>query len=88
MDIIPQEQNITLMRLTNSGMGEDGNYYEDIDYSQYDFKEAVEKQITMPQDAYYEFNKALYLVDDEGIKDKLRDLKDWRVKNLEVENEV
>ena len=52
------------------------------------FKEAVEKQITMPQDAYYEFNKALYLVDYEGIKDKLRDLKDWRVKNLEVENEV
>ena len=69
-------------------MDEDGNYYEDIDYSHCDFKEAVEKQITMPQDAYYEFNKALYLVEDEGTKDKLRDLKDWRVENLEVESEV
>ena len=74
--------------ITNSGKDEDGNYYEDIDYSQCDFKEAVEKQITMPQDAYYEFNKVLYLVDDEGTKDKLRDLKDWRVENLEVESEV
>ena len=26
--------------------------------------------------------------DDENTKDKLRDLKDWRVENLEVESEV
>ncbi len=74
--------------INGAGMDEDGNYYEDIDYSHCDFKEAVEKQITMPQDAYYEFNKALYLVEDENTKDKLRDLKDWRVENLEVESEV
>lgn len=74
--------------INSAGMDEDGNYYEDIDYSQCDFKEAVEKQITMPQDAYYELNKALYLTDDIATKEKLENLKDWRVENLEVESEV
>ncbi|MGN0144131.1 MAG: hypothetical protein ACI398_04060 [Clostridium sp.] len=87
---LSKKVNITVddYSINSAGMDEDGNYYEDIDYSNCDFKEAVEKQITMPQDAYYELNKAVCLTDNIIAGEKLNDLKGWQVDNLEVESEV
>ena len=59
--------------ITDSGKDEDGEYFEDIDYSKCDLKRAVEEQITLPQDAYKyvkgEFNN---------------DLEGWDVDDFEV----
>ena len=38
--------------ITDSGKDEDGEYFEDVDYSNCDLKGAVEKQIALPQNAY------------------------------------
>lgn len=37
--------------IIDSGKDEDGEYFEDIDYSNCDLKKAVEEQITLPQNA-------------------------------------
>lgn len=37
--------------IVNSGKDEDGEYFEDIDYSNCDLKSAVEEQLFLPQDA-------------------------------------
>lgn len=59
--------------ITDSGKDEDGEYFEDIDYSKCDLKRAVEEQITLPQDAYKyvkgEFNN---------------DLEGWDIDDFEV----
>lgn len=36
--------------IVDSGKDEDGEYFEDIDYSDCDLKTAVKEQITLPQD--------------------------------------
>lgn len=36
--------------ITDSGKDEDGEYFEDIDYSNCDLKKAVKEQIILPQD--------------------------------------
>lgn len=38
--------------ITDSGKDEDGEYFEDIDYSNCDLKSAVEEQIVLPQTAH------------------------------------
>lgn len=38
--------------ITDSGKDEDGEYFEDIDYSNCDLKGAVEEQIVLPQKAW------------------------------------
>lgn len=61
--------------ITDSGKDEDGEYFEDIDYSNCDLKGAVEGQITLPHEAYTRIIK----------KGKLyEDLKDWNVDDYEV----
>ena len=37
--------------IVDSGRDEDGEYFEDIDYSNCDLKSAVEEQLLLPQDA-------------------------------------
>lgn len=37
--------------IVDSGRDEDGEYFEDIDYSNCDLKSAVEEQVFLPQDA-------------------------------------
>lgn len=37
--------------ITDSGKDEDGDYFEDVDYSDCDLKGAVEEQIYLPQEA-------------------------------------
>ena len=63
--------------ITDSGKDEDGEYFEDIDYSKCDLKRAVEEQITLPQDAYK-------YVKGEFDNDQYNDLKGWCVDDFEV----
>lgn len=63
--------------ITDSGKDEDGEYFEDIDYSKCDLKRAVEEQITLPQDAYK-------YVKGEFNNDQYNDLEGWDVDDFEV----
>lgn len=62
---------------------ENGDKYEDIDFSECDLNRAVKEQIIMPQDAY------IYLGDyarESGFKSvpEVNHLKDWNVDEFEV----
>lgn len=65
--------------ITDSGKDEDGEYFEDIDYSNCDLKGAVEEQIVLPQ-------KAWDYIAPKTKKDvkAISDLKDWNVDDFEV----
>ena len=63
--------------ITDSGKDEDGEYFEDIDYSKCDLKRAVEEQITLPQDAYK-------YVKGKFNNDQRNDLEGWDVDDFEV----
>lgn len=66
--------------ITDSGKDEDGNYFEDIDYSECDLKSAVESQIVLPHEAYK-------YITSSGNKSVKEELKDWNVDNFEVVEE-
>ena len=61
--------------ITDSGKDEDGEYFEDIDYSNCDLKDAVEEQIALPQNAY------IYVKSNPKVHE---DLSNWCVDDLEV----
>lgn len=64
--------------ITDSGKDEDGEYFEDIDYSNCDLKSAVEEQITLPQNAYK------YIRGDHEDAAIIDDLSNWDVDDFEV----
>ena len=65
--------------ITDSGKDEDGEYFEDIDYSNCDLKGAVEEQIVLPQKAWN------YIVPKTKKDVKaISDLKGWNVDDFEV----
>lgn len=61
--------------ITDSGKDEDGEYFEDIDYSNCDLKDAVEEQIVLPQSAH------MYVKNNPKVHE---DLSNWYVDDLEV----
>lgn len=61
--------------ITDSGKDEDGEYFEDIDYSNCDLKGAVEEQIVLPQSAH------TYVKSNPEVHE---DLSNWCVDDLEV----
>lgn len=61
--------------ITDSGKDEDGEYFEDIDYSNCDLKGAVEEQIVLPQSAY------IYVKSNSKVHE---DLSNWCVDDLEI----
>lgn len=61
--------------ITDSGKDEDGEHFEDIDYSNCDLKGAVEEQIVLPQSAH------TYV---KGNPEVHEDLSNWCVDDLEV----
>lgn len=65
--------------IIDSGKDEDGNYFEDIDYSNCNLKEAIEEQVVLPQKAWN------YII-PKSKKEiaAISDLKDWNVDELEV----
>ena len=65
--------------ITDSGKDEDGEYFEDIDYSNCDLKGAVEEQTVLPQKAWN------YIVPKTKKDVKaISDLKGWNVDDFEV----
>ena len=68
--------------ITDSGKDEDGEYFENIDYSNCDLKCAVEEQIVLPQKAWdYIAPKSRREVN------AIFDLKGWNVDDFEVVKE-
>ena len=61
--------------ITDSGKDEDGEYFEDIDYSNCDLKGAVEEQIVLPQTAH------MYVKSNPKVHE---DLSNWCVDDFEV----
>ena len=61
--------------ITDSGKDEDGEYFEDVDYSNCDLKGAVEEQIVLPQSAH------MYVKSNPKVHE---DLSNWCVDDLEV----
>ena len=61
--------------ITDSGKDEDGEYFEDIDYSNCDLKSAVEEQIVLPQSAH------IYVKSNPKVHE---DLSNWCVDDFEV----
>ena len=61
--------------ITDSGKDEDGEYFENIDYSNCDLKVAVEEQIVLPQSAH------MYVKSNPKVRE---DLSNWCVDDLEV----
>lgn len=61
--------------ITDSGKDEDGEYFENIDYSNCDLKDAVEEQIVLPQSAH------MYVKNNPKVHE---DLSNWYVDDLEV----
>lgn len=61
--------------ITDSGRDDDGEYFEDIDYSNCDLKSAVEEQIVLPQSAH------TYVKGNPKVHE---DLSNWCVDDLEV----
>lgn len=61
--------------IINSGKDEDGEYFEDIDYSNCDLKGAVEEQIVLPQTAH------MYVKSNPKVHENLSN---WCVDDLEV----
>ena len=61
--------------ITDSGKDEDGEYFENIDYSNCDLKGAVEGQIVLPQSAH------TYAKSNPKVHE---DLSNWCVDDLEV----
>ena len=65
--------------IIDSGKDEDGEYFEDVDYSNCDLKSAVEKQIVLPQKA------SDYIVPISNREvNAISDLKDWNVDDFEI----
>lgn len=65
--------------MSDFGKDEDGNYFEEVDFSDCDLKSAVKDQITLPQDAY-EFIPE----DTEEESVAKTDLEGWTVDDFEV----
>ena len=61
--------------IIDSGIDEDGNYFEDIDYSNCNLKKAVEEQIELPQ------NACIHVLSHSKVCD---DLAGWNVNEFEV----
>lgn len=65
--------------ITDSGKDEDGEYFEDIDYSNCNLKGAVEEQIILPQNAWD------YIAPESKKEAQaIFDLKGWNVDEMEV----
>ena len=66
-------------KIVDSGIDEDDNSFQDIDYSDCDLKGAVEEQIILPQDAWKNLRSTF-----EHRDRVFNDLKDWNVDDFEV----
>lgn len=66
-------------RIADFGKDENGNYFEDIDFSECDLQGAAENQVVLPQEAY----NYIKTNTKEGVQAHL-DLMGWNVDEMEV----
>lgn len=71
-------------RVLSRGKDEDGEYFEEVDYSDCDLKGAVEQQILTPDKAYDKLFNAVVMSEDFTARGRLDDLKGWDVDDFEV----
>jgi hypothetical protein len=69
--------------IEDKGIDEDGEYFEDIDYSNCDLKSAVENQYTLPQDAGKYIGNYAYEAGYKGCPEAA-ELSNWNVDDFEV----
>lgn len=69
---------------TEDNVDEDGNHFTSYDFSECDLKQAVEDQITLPNEVYNKLHHAVFLTEDYQARDSMKDLKDWCVDDFEV----
>ena len=69
--------------IEDKGIDEDGEYFEDIDYSNCDLKSAVENQYTLPQDAGKYIGNYAYEAGYKGCPEA-DELSNWNVDDFEV----
>ena len=65
--------------VTESGVDDDGQYYEDIDYSNCDLKGAIEEQVVLPHKAW-----SCIVPKSKSDIHSISDLKDWNVDDFEA----
>lgn len=70
-------------KIVDSGIDEDGNSFQDIDYSNCDLKSAVENQYTLPQDAGKYIGNYAYEAGYKGCPEA-DELNNWNVDDFEV----
>ena len=68
--------------ITDSGKDEDGDYFEDVDYSDCDLNGAVEEQIYLPQEAGQLIKE--FAIGTVKAKNIAEDLSNWNVDEMEV----
>lgn len=69
--------------IVDSGKDEDGEYFEEVDYSNCDLKSAVENQYTLPQDAGKYIGNYAYEAGYKGCPEA-DELSNWNVDDFEV----
>lgn len=65
--------------VTEFGVDDDGQYYEDIDYSNCDLKGAIEEQVVLPHKAW-----SCIVPKSKSDIHSISDLKDWNVDDFEA----
>lgn len=71
-------------KVLEKGKDENSEYFEDIDFSTCNLKEAIKEQITLPQEAYNKLFTSVYYSNNIEAHKALEDLKDWDIDDYEV----
>lgn len=72
---------------TEDEVDEDGNHTTIYNFPEYVLKQAVEDQITLPNEAFDKLHPIVYLEGNPQDRHSLEDLKDWCVDDFEVVEE-
>lgn len=72
---------------TEDEVDEDGNHTTIYNFPEYVLKQAVEDQITLPNEAFDKLHHAVFLTEDYKARESMEDLKDWCVDDFEVVEE-
>lgn len=74
--------NMSDYEIVDCGKGDDGVYFEDIDYSNCDLNKAVEEQVYLPQEAGKLIND--FAIGTTKAKNIVEDLSNWSIDDFEV----
>lgn len=72
---------------TDTDTDNDGNTYTVYNFSDDALKQAVEDQVTLPNEAFDKLHHAVYLTEDYAARESLEDLENWYVDDFAVVEE-